>query len=101
MGGVNIPLRSTETISWTVKFRNGDIKRFQFPIRTTPEGSIKPYEGKPEGGDLDSELLFTEEKLTQPEKALKNVVIVEEPDKITVIQNLTSGYDIHNKPVNY
>lgn len=101
MGGVNIPLRSTETISWTVKFRNGDIKRFQFPIRTTPEGSIKPFEGKPEGGDLDSELLFTEEKLAQPQKPVKNIVVVEEPDKITIIQNLNAGYDIRNKPVNY
>jgi len=25
----------------------GSIKRFKFPIRTTPEGSIKPYDGKP------------------------------------------------------
>jgi len=23
------------------------MKRFKFPIRTTPEGSIQPYEGKP------------------------------------------------------
>jgi len=45
---------------WTVKFRNGNVKRFKFPIRTTPEGSIKPYEGKPAPGDLDNGLLFTE-----------------------------------------
>jgi adenylylsulfate reductase subunit B len=45
---------------WTVKFRNGNVKRFKFPIRTTPEGSIKPYEGKPAPGDLNNELLFTE-----------------------------------------
>ena len=55
---------------WTVKFRNGNIKRFKFPIRTTPEGSIKPYEGKPEGADLDSELLFTETALAVPQEAL-------------------------------
>ena len=29
------------------KFRNGTLKRFKFPIRTTPEGSIDPYGGKP------------------------------------------------------
>ena len=33
---------------WTVKFRNGVLKRFKFPIRTTVEGSIDPYGGKPE-----------------------------------------------------
>ena len=28
---------------WTVKFRNGSVKRFKFPIRTTPEeGSAVP-----------------------------------------------------------
>jgi adenylylsulfate reductase subunit B len=32
---------------WTIKFRNGTMKRFKFPIRTTPEGSIDPYGGKP------------------------------------------------------
>jgi adenylylsulfate reductase subunit B len=32
---------------WTIKFRNGTMKRFKFPIRTTPEGSIDPYAGKP------------------------------------------------------
>jgi adenylylsulfate reductase subunit B len=32
---------------WTIKFRNGTTKRFKFPIRTTPEGSIDPYGSKP------------------------------------------------------
>jgi adenylylsulfate reductase subunit B len=36
---------------WTVKFRNGTLKRFKFPIRTTAEGSIDPYKGK--SGDPD------------------------------------------------
>jgi len=31
---------------WTIKFRNGTLKRFKFPIRTTSEGSIDPYGGK-------------------------------------------------------
>jgi adenylylsulfate reductase subunit B len=33
---------------WTIKFRNGNMKRFKFPIRTTAEGSIEPYAGKPD-----------------------------------------------------
>ena len=32
---------------WTIKFRNGVLKRFKFPIRTTPEGSIDCFGGKP------------------------------------------------------
>ena len=43
-----IPLRGTDSIMWTVKFRNGVLKRFKFPIRTTAEDSIDCYAGKPE-----------------------------------------------------
>jgi adenylylsulfate reductase subunit B len=43
-----IPLRGTDSIMWTVKFRNGVLKRFKFPIRTTEEDSIDCYGGKPE-----------------------------------------------------
>ncbi len=45
LGASVIPMRGTDAIMWTVKFRNGTIKRFKFPIRTTPEGSIDPYDG--------------------------------------------------------
>src|SRR6266581_3772166 len=31
----------------TIEFRNGTMKRFKFPIPTTPEGSIDPSGGKP------------------------------------------------------
>lgn len=61
MGASVTPLRSSDSILWTVKFRNGMLKRFKFPIRTTPEG-----EAQPEGGyatstdDLKSDLLATE-----------------------------------------
>ena len=48
LGANVIPMRSTDSIMWTVKFRNGIIKRFKFPIRTTVEGSIDLYTGKPE-----------------------------------------------------
>jgi len=41
------PLRGTDSIMWTIKFRSGTMKRFKFPIRTTPEGSIDPYGGRP------------------------------------------------------
>jgi adenylylsulfate reductase subunit B len=41
-------MRGTDSIMWTIKFRNGILKRFKFPIRTTAEGSVDPYKGKPE-----------------------------------------------------
>jgi adenylylsulfate reductase subunit B len=55
------PLRGSDSIMWTIKFRNGKMKRFKFPIRTTPEGSIEPYAGKPQVNmdDLDKPGLFT------------------------------------------
>ena len=49
LGSSTIPLRGTDSIMWTIKFRDGKtIKRFKFPIRTTPEGSIDVFKGKPE-----------------------------------------------------
>ncbi|MBW1985655.1 MAG: adenylyl-sulfate reductase subunit beta [Deltaproteobacteria bacterium] len=49
LGSSTIPLRGTDSIMWTIKFRDGKtMKRFKFPIRTTPEGSIDVYKGKPE-----------------------------------------------------
>jgi adenylylsulfate reductase subunit B len=39
------PLRGTDSITWTIKFRNGTMKRFEFPTRTTREGSADPYGG--------------------------------------------------------
>ncbi|MEO5339603.1 MAG: adenylyl-sulfate reductase subunit beta [Magnetococcus sp. MYC-9] len=47
MGGAVIPLRGSDSIMWTIRFRNGNVKRFKFPIRSTAEGSINPYGGKP------------------------------------------------------
>ena len=32
---------------WTVKFRDGQMKRFKFAIRTTPWGSIQPHHDLP------------------------------------------------------
>ena len=45
MGASVVPLRGSEDIMWTVKFRNGMVKRFKFPIRTTPEGTAEPDGG--------------------------------------------------------
>jgi adenylylsulfate reductase subunit B len=40
LGGSVQPLRGSDSIMWTIRFRNGTMKRFKFPIRTTSEGSI-------------------------------------------------------------
>ncbi len=56
------PLRGTDSIMWTIKFRNGTMKRFKFPIRTTPEGSADPFGGKPKANMADianDAVLFT------------------------------------------
>jgi adenylylsulfate reductase subunit B len=61
MGANVTPMRGTEDIMWTVKFRSGQIKRFKFPIRTNEEGSAVPDGGFASGtDDLSSPLLFTE-----------------------------------------
>jgi adenylylsulfate reductase subunit B len=68
LGGSVIPLRGSDSIMWTIKFRDGEIKRFKFPIRTTPEGSIDPYKGKPEPNlaDIGKPEFFTEAGKTLP-----------------------------------
>ena len=60
MGASVVPMRSTDTIMWTVKFRNGQLKRFKFPIRTTPEGKAEPTGGFGGAPSLNSQALFTE-----------------------------------------
>ncbi len=61
LGAQVTPMRSSDSIMWTIKFRGGELKRFKFPIRTTPEGSAVPEGGFGEGlGDLESPALFTE-----------------------------------------
>ena len=52
MGATATPLRGTDSIIWAVKFRNGTLKRFRFPIRTTPWGSIEPH-GKADAPGLE------------------------------------------------
>lgn len=60
MGGSATPLRSTDSILWTVKFRNGTLKRFKFPIRTNAEGSAVPDGGFKSASTLSDPVLFTE-----------------------------------------
>jgi adenylylsulfate reductase subunit B len=60
MGASATPLRGTEDIMWTVKFRDGSIKRFKFPTRTTPEGSADPLAGFATHDDLTGPALATE-----------------------------------------
>ncbi len=55
LGANVIPMRGTDSIMWTIKFRNGILKRFKFPIRTTAEGSVDPYKGKPEADDANAQ----------------------------------------------
>ncbi|MBU0673617.1 MAG: adenylyl-sulfate reductase subunit beta [Proteobacteria bacterium] len=65
MGGQVHPMRSSDSIMWTVKFRNGNMKRFKFPIRTTAEGAANAYtSGK--GENLDDERLLLETELKTP-----------------------------------
>jgi adenylylsulfate reductase subunit B len=60
LGGQCTPLRSTDSIMWTIKFRNQQIKRFKFPIRTTPEGTAEPEGGFGTHDDINSGNLSTE-----------------------------------------
>jgi len=61
MGATVTPMRSTDSIMWTIKFRNGTIKRFKFPIRSTEEGKAVPDGGFKTGcDDLKSPVLYTE-----------------------------------------
>jgi adenylylsulfate reductase subunit B len=61
LGGSVQPMRGSDSIMWTIKFRNGTLKRFKFPIRTTAEGSIDTYGGKamPKMADIDKPGFFT------------------------------------------
>jgi adenylylsulfate reductase subunit B len=53
LGSSVMPMLGTEDVMWTCKFRNGLIKRFKFPIRTTPEGAANAYLDL-KGKDLES-----------------------------------------------
>ena len=46
LGGSVIPLPGSDSIMWTVKFRNGTIKRFKFPTRTVNPGEVDIFAGR-------------------------------------------------------
>ena len=80
-------MRSADSIMWTVNFRNGNVKRFKFPIRTTPEGSIDPFKDWPtDTDDLENELLYTEKELVKPQQLLNKKFEVAEADKEMVFK---------------
>lgn len=62
LGAQVTPMRSSDSILWTIKFRNGELKRFKFPIRSTPEGAAVPSGGWDVCGDdeISSPYLYTE-----------------------------------------
>jgi adenylylsulfate reductase subunit B len=60
LGAACTPLRSSDSIMWTIKFRNNQIKRFKFPIRSTAEGSAEPEGGYSTHDDINSVNLSTE-----------------------------------------
>jgi adenylylsulfate reductase subunit B len=61
MGAQVTPMRGSDSIMWTVKFRNGNLKRFKFPIRTTEEGTAVPNGNYGDGeGDFNNPLLYTQ-----------------------------------------
>ncbi len=62
LGGSVQPLLAEASIIWTIRFRNGEKKRFKYPTRTIPAGAVEPYSGEPKAKlpDLiDDGVLFT------------------------------------------
>ena len=61
LGASIIPLRGSDSCLWTIKYRDGRIKRYKFPNRTTTEGSIDVYGGLPEPNydDIKKQNFFT------------------------------------------
>ena len=57
-------------IVWNIRFRDGRTEKFHFASRTTPKGSIDPFQGVPEAdmGQLRGQTLFGEPKYLQVAK---------------------------------
>ncbi|WP_297229411.1 adenylyl-sulfate reductase subunit beta [uncultured Desulfovibrio sp.] len=82
LGGVCLPLRGSQQISWTVRFRNGLQKRFSFPIRTTAEDSIEPPAPLAPDASLEDNRLSTEgTPAAVPTQAAPVRATVSEPDR--------------------
>jgi len=68
-------------VYWKIKYRNGTVKEFVFPIRTTPWGSIKPPQAyaEPARGKLMDEYLSAEpDKLYVPELPKPREAVIHE-----------------------
>ncbi|HJA79694.1 adenylyl-sulfate reductase subunit beta [uncultured Desulfovibrio sp.] len=82
LGGVCLPLRGSQDIAWTVRFRNGQQKRFRFPIRTTPEDSIRHPADLAADASLDDSRLATETSLPPaPAGAVQQRFTVSDADR--------------------
>lgn len=87
LGGVCLPLRGSQQISWTVRFRNGLQKRFSFPIRTTAEDSIELPESLGQDASLEDNRLSTEETpVASPALPASVLTTVSEPDRQRIFQ---------------
>ncbi|MEA1888718.1 MAG: adenylyl-sulfate reductase subunit beta [Pseudomonadota bacterium] len=53
LGGMVQPVLEADVIKWDIKFRNGNTKYFEFPVRTIAEESIDPYAGVPAAAAAD------------------------------------------------
>ena len=64
MGATLKPVRGTHSIIWTAQYRDGRVKQFKLPIRSTPWGTIDPFpeDARPSLDDVNSTALFGEEK---------------------------------------
>jgi len=62
LGASVVPMRSTDAIMWTIKFRDGSLKRFKFPIRNknAAEGEAVPTGGFETHTELSGPMLATE-----------------------------------------
>lgn len=63
MGASLTPLRGASLIAWTARYRNGAVKHFKFPIRSTAWGAIEPHpeRHRPRAHDLKGPTLFGED----------------------------------------
>jgi adenylylsulfate reductase subunit B len=60
LGASVVPMRVLKDIMWTVKFRNGKVKRFKFPIWSIDEGTAVPAGGWDTTAGLNDQTLMSE-----------------------------------------
>ena len=83
LGASVTPMRGSEdSIMWTVKFRNGWLKRFKFPIRTTVKGKAQPMAAMKPADDLDERAAVHRARISPYRHASDHEVRGEHHDKI-------------------